>query len=273
MKRIVTWAPLLVVAIAWVCLAQGQPTTAPAPAPSSRPATGPAVEPAALTILQGLEQAGKAHPALQAKMTYSVVDPILETTDARRGEVSFQRGSGEQSDRFRIHFDDRKMENEAPVVDKIDYAFDGQWLTFVRHSIANMQRFQYAAKGEKVSMSLKGPFPLPFGQPVGEVVALFEPTTASGSAKGPEGTTYIRLTTRPDARKDLRFRTLEMWIDPKLALPAQIVAVEDKKKTVTIAFRDVQTPDSIADDVFVMPKLPGYSLTEKRWTGADDLKP
>ncbi|MCY2931902.1 MAG: outer membrane lipoprotein carrier protein LolA [Planctomycetota bacterium] len=267
MKRMVLLAATWVAAIAWVCLAHGQP------APTSRPATAPAAEPAAISILQRLEQAGKTHPALQAKMTYSVVDPILETTDVRRGEVSFQRGAGEQSDRFRIHFDDRKMEAEAPVVDKIDYAFDGQWLTVVRHSIANMKRYQYAAKGEKVPMSLKGPFPLPFGQPVDEVVALFEPTTAPGTTKGPEGTTYIRLTTRPDARKDLRFRTIEMWVDPKLNLPVQIVAVDDKKKAVTIALQNLQTPDKIADDVFVMPKLPGYSLTEGRGAGGEDMNP
>ena len=272
MRPMALLAAIPVLTIGWLALAQTAPTTSPAPA--SSPATAPAIEPAALKILQGLEQAGKDHPALRAQLTYTVVDPILETKDLRRGWVAFQRGAGEQSDRFRIHFDDRKMENDAPVVDKIDYAFDGQWLTVVKHSISNMKRYQYAAKGEKVPLTLSGPFPLPFGQPVDEVVRFFEAaTTPPPAGKGPEGTTYIRLTTRPEARKDLRFRTLEMWVDSKLALPAQIVAVEDKKKTVTIAFRDVQTPDSIADDVFVMPKLPGYSLSEKRWTGSDDLKP
>ncbi|MEI7837514.1 MAG: hypothetical protein WCK05_14030 [Planctomycetota bacterium] len=275
MKRMILVATMPVLAIAWLCLAQTAPTTEPATAPASRPTTAPTVEPAALKILQDLEQAGKARPALRAELTYSVVDPILETTDIRRGWVAFQRGLGDQSDRFRIHFADRKMEGEAPVVDKIDYAFDGAWLTVVKHSISNMKRYQYAAKGQKVPLTLTGPFPLPFGQPVDEVIGLFEPTTTppAGNAKGPEGTTYIRLTTRADARKDLRFRSLEMWIDPKLNLPAQIVAVEDKKKTITIVFRDVQTPEKIDDDVFIMPKLPGYSLTEERWQGSADLKP
>ncbi|MCY2925651.1 MAG: outer membrane lipoprotein carrier protein LolA [Planctomycetota bacterium] len=277
MRQMAILAPALVVAIAWACLAQTPPATAPAPAvaPASQPATAPAVEPATLKILEGLEQAGKDHPALRAEMTYTVVDPILETKDIRHGWVAFQRGAGEQSDRFRIHFADRQMEGEAPVVDKIDYAFDGAWLTVVKHSIANMKRYQYAAKGERVPLSLRGPFPLPFGQPVSEVLSLFEPTTTAppGAAKGPDGTTYVRLTTRPDAKKDLRFRTLEMWVDAKLNLPVQIVAVEDKKKTLTIAFKDVQTPAKVEDDVFVMPKLPGYSLSEERWQGSTDLKP
>ena len=70
----------------------------------------------------------------------------------------------------------------------MDWAFDGQFLTEVKHRIKQQTRYQLAAEGQKIEpMRLgKGPFPLPFGQKVEEVVKYFD-VTSRGEVRRPKG--------------------------------------------------------------------------------------
>lgn len=240
-------------------------TTAPATKPA--PATGPAVDPAAWKVLTDLEQAGRLNRT--ADVTYTVFDPDLEDTETRTGWVALRKGRAGKSDCFRIHFATLKQNDGPAIRDKVDYAFDGQWLTVAKHRIKHMTRYQVAAKGQDTQVFRlgKGPFPLPFGQPAARMIEHFQAVTRPAVEADPPETVYLKLTTRSKFRKETNFRTLEMWVHAAGNLPVKLVATAADQKVTTVVFANIKTPAKLPDETFLLPRKLGWQLVVKSFKG------
>ena len=248
-------------------------STAPATSAATGPASGPAtttspagVDPKARAILDALEKAGERFKTIQADVDYLVEMREVGDTETRTGAVTYERAKdANSSSKFKIQFDTLSQGGGKAIAEKVEYAFDGQWVTVAKHKIKQMIRYQVAAKDERVEPLKigKGPFPLPFGQKAEEVIRYFEVTTRATTDKEPKDTDYMKLTTRPERRREINFKTLEMWVDRKTALPVRIVS-DDRKNTSTVDFRNVKTDVEVKGETFLLPRPPGWELTVKR---------
>ncbi len=223
----------------------------------------------AKAILDRLEKAGLAYTTLRADVDYRVEDRMTGDEELRSGLVAYQKQTANAPAKFRVSFDKLALGSGPARTSKQDYIFDGQWLTIAKHRIKSMTKVQIAAKGEKVEALKigKGPFPVPFGQQTSEVLKYLEATTSPGPGQGsagPKGTAYLRLTPKPGHRKDVNFRSLEMWVDQARDLPVKIRSRGAGKKITTVTFRNIKTQATIAPKLFVMPKPPGWDLTIER---------
>lgn len=248
-------------------------------APTSRPATRPDAKapPAVMKILDALEESGRKYRALRADITYVYVDDALGDREERTGWVAYEKADEKKKTpaKFRIQFQTLKQGRGKTLKDKIDYAFDGLWLTVAKHRIKTITRYQVAAKGEQIEPTKlgRGPLPLPFGQKTDDMLRHFEITTRPVKKTEPKDTEYLHLATRRAFRKSLNFRTLQMWIEKKTHLPAKIVTTDKNDNTKTVTFRNVQTDPKLSDDTFLLPKPPGWTLNVKRLEPGASLTP
>lgn len=238
-----------------------QPASAPAgvadPAPAdpvvaaSAPAPTPAATPEAMELLELLESAGQRYQSLRADLSYHVLMKQLGDQELRKGYVAYLNPQGDEPGKFRVHFDSLRLGEGKPIKEVEDYAFDGHYLVMAKHKIKEMTFVQVTAEGERAQpMKLgEGPFPLPFGQNVQDVLTRFDATT-KGATEGPAGTRYLRLVPKPEQAEQASFTRLEMWIDPQTALPARLVSEDPSRNVTTVDFTNIKTDPKLEDNTF-----------------------
>lgn len=248
---------------------------------TSAPASAPAITPQARAILDALEKSGEKYTTTLADVVFTVEDRAVGDAEERSGAVIYAKASADAPARFRISFATLKQgELEAiqkpsfkPLNIKVDYAFDGMWLTKADHKLKQLDRYQVAAKGEKVEPLRigKGPFPLPFGQKADDVLKYFAVTTRPVTDKDVPNADYLKLVTLPEHQKDINFSALEMWVDRATGLPVKAVSQERKKgelvKVSTAEFKNVQTNKPVEDKVFEIPREIGWQVNVRPLDG------
>ncbi|HUU58053.1 MAG TPA: outer membrane lipoprotein carrier protein LolA [Phycisphaerae bacterium] len=230
----------------------------PATQPTTQPATAPAVDPAVRKILDQLEQAGEEYSSITADLDYQVDDRMTGDTEVRAGAVKYKKETAKTPAKFYVRFDTLKQGQGKTFREKLEYGFDGQYLTVARHRLKQMIRYQAAAKGEKIDPFRlgRGPFPLPFRQKADDLIKYFAVENRRLGEKDPKNADRIRLTTRKEYKEEINFLTLEMWVDRDSHLPVKIRTTDKDEKTRTVNFSKIKTDVKLADTVFHM-KRPG----------------
>ena len=228
--------------------------------------TQPKVGAAEMKILRDLEAAGDKYRTVKADLDYQVLIPMLGDSERRTGYVAYSKGDANTPARFRVSFHTLQLgDKAAKTVEKVDYAFDGQWLTVAKHKIKNITMYQLAAEGKKVEALKigKGPFPVPFGQSATEMARYFVPTTRKPVKNDPKGTIYLRLTTRPEHAAEMPTTRMEMWIDAKTHLPVKLKSRDKDRKITTVEFKDIQTNKAVDPKVFTIRRPAGYEVVRR----------
>lgn len=275
-------ARMLAGAVVVALLALTPAARADSKAGKKAPATKPAgkAPPEVMKILQDLEAAGKKYKTLRADIRYAHVDEALGDREERTGWVAYQaavevKGGRSKPAKFRIQFETLRQGRGKQIRDRITYAFDGLSLTVAKHRIKTIDRYQVAAKGERVEPTKlgQGPLPLPFGQEADNMVEHFEITTRPLEKGEPKNTLYLHLATRKRYRKSINFRTLEMWVHKVKHLPAKLISTDKNDTKTTVEFRNIKTNPTLASMTFLFPRLPGWTLNVNHLKTGTDLKP
>jgi outer membrane lipoprotein-sorting protein len=249
--------------------APGAPTTAASPpttTTSPTTATAPAVDPEAMRILRELEQAGEKHEGLRARVTYEVIDRLTGDSETREGRVFFLRGSDRRPTKFRISFRTLQQAGGPKILARVDYAFDGHWLTVAKHRIKQMTRYQVVTEGERAQpLKLgKGPFPVPFGQKADDVLEYFHVSTRPLREGEPENTDYLKLVTRESRSEEVNFNRLEMWVDRKTHLPVKLVSRDKSERMTAVTFENIETGVELSEETFRLPRRLGWQYRVER---------
>ncbi len=229
-------------------------------------------------ILQRLEKAGDEHQRLQADVRFEDRDRLTGDHIIRTGTVSYQKADGDHSGRFAIAFDTVQHGQDAQAIrDRVDYAFDGQWFSILKHRAKQQMRFQ-VARNDQVVAPLKigkGPFPLPIGQKAKEVKKYFQVTTSPPRLSRPQieelpEADYVCLTVKPQYLKEMDFVVLEMWVDRKTGLPVRVISHKGArpsrraiKRYGVYRLRNIQKPEQFAQDKFLPPRRRGWAYDVK----------
>ena len=124
-------------------------------------------------LLVRLENAHAGVRDFQAKLIFEKWDAVLERREIRTGRLVFEKTKDNR--RLGILLDRLIIGGRAQDRRK-DWIFDGGWLIERDHEARLFLKRQIVAPGENFDpLKLgEGPFPLPVGQPAGEVLARFE---------------------------------------------------------------------------------------------------
>ena len=234
---------------------------------STQPTTQSAARPADVDdILDALEAAGREHAQIAADVRYHVHQRMTGDSELRTGRVKYQRHTETTPARFHIGFDTLKQGKGPILNDKVEYGFDGRWVTVAKHRIKQMTRYEVAAEGENIDAFKlgKGPFPLPFGQEAAVMREYFTITTRPAGPSDPPGTHYLLLIPREQHRESLAFTRLEMWIDRRRSLPVKIVSRDKNRNVTTVTFADIRTDATFSQNDFRLPRKIGWEYGERR---------
>ena len=236
-------------------------TTAPASAPADLN-DPPSVD----DVLAAMEAAGRQHGRITATLDYEVDQPMTGDRELRSGRIRYQRQTDQTPPQFYVGFDTLKLGEGATLKDKVEYAFNGQWLTIAKHRIKQMTRYEIAAEGETVEAFRlgKGPFPMPFGQEAAAMKEHFDITTRPSGPADPDNTIYLKLVPREAHQEGLSFVLLEMWIDRDTSLPVRLVSRDASRNTTTVTFADVDTDVTFDAADFHLPRPLGWEYSEQR---------
>ena len=256
MRRL-TCLPLLMLSLlTWSYLpnaAASGPTSTPtsASAPTSAPAP---VDPAAIKILDRQEQAGDRYTTIEAKIVYNVDQALSGDTEERTGRIAYQKKVGKDPAKFYIGFDLLKQGEGKRFPEKLEYAFDGMWVTEAKHRITTITRWQVVAPGQEADPLRigKGPFNVPFCQKTADVLKYFDVSTRPAKPTDPKNTDFIQLTTKAQYKDDINFLWMQMWVDRDTGLPAKLVSENKNEDTTTVTFSDTKTNAGVNAKLFVI---------------------
>ncbi|MCK5114742.1 MAG: hypothetical protein KAR11_08280 [Phycisphaerae bacterium] len=233
-----------------------------ATSPTAPTTTKPVFDPAAVAILDRLEAAGEKYTTLQSNVVMNARSPLTGDDTTRTGSVAYQKGDTKNPSKFRITFQTLQQDDDPKMKEKIDYIFDGEFLTEDNYKLKTRTQYQLAAKGKKVE-PLKigqGPFPMPFGQKKTDMLKFFIPITRKTTSKDPKNTDYIKLIPNAKNKEAMNFIRLEMWIDKKTNLPVKIVTKSKNRDIRTVTFAKTKTTAKIDPKLFDVKKPSGFKL-------------
>ena len=236
-------------------------TTQPAETPAD-----PDAPPSLDDVLVAMEEAGRLHGRIAAKLDYEVDQPMTGDRERRTGTIRYQRQTDDIPPQFYVGFNTLQLGEGATLKDEVEYAFDGRWLTIAKHRIKQMTRYEVAAEGETVEAFRlgQGPFPVPFGQEAGAMKEYFDIATRPAGPADPENTTYLKLTPRDTHKEELSFVLLEMWIDRDTSLPVRMVSRDASRNTTTVTFTDIDTEVAFDEADFRLPRPLGWEYSEQK---------
>ena len=242
---------------------------AQAAAPGAAQANAAVAQPgeAVMALLKALEAAGDQFTTVKTDITYTVVSPTLGDRETRVGYVLYDAAKGDKPARFRIHFDTRQDDDGPRVKNVMDYAFDGrQWMYIADHANKKLQQLQTPENVNPLRLG-EGPFPLPFGQKVDDVLEFFDAATRDPLPADPPNTQYLKLTPKADKADKMNFTEIEEWVDNKTNLPVKLVVREKNKTVSTVLFGKregdkvvIDTQPKIKDADFKLEKPTGWQL-------------
>jgi len=225
----------------------GSPT-APAPA-----APGTSVD----EILDALDRQGDQMKDFTADIALTETDDVTKESSTRAGKVMFQR-LPEDDARIRVTFETRESADGPAKQDKIEYLLEKGWLTERNYRRKDNVRRQVLKPGEKINLLKlgEGPFPLPIGQAKEDVKQMFEVEIVPAASDDPAGTVHGRLTPKPKTQFERKFKSIDVWVDPKAQMPRRIQTLDRSASTVqTTDLENVKSNTGLKDDDFKLDEV------------------
>lgn len=196
-----------------------QPAATPAPATSVPTSSG---DPAVDALLDRLEARGAAIRGLSTTVEYNDIrfNPV-EDKITKRGELFFLRG--EPNSKFLILFHETVAGGVTIKGDEY-YLFDGAWFIERKDKGNSIVRRQIVRPNQRIDPFKvgQGPFPLPFGQRRGDMIANFTITKLPPRRDDPANTDCLHCVPRANTELARRYLRVDMWIDRSLELPVRI---------------------------------------------------
>jgi hypothetical protein len=255
-KLIGVWLSLCV--CAGCASAQNQPA-----APASAPSTA-AISPdsAVDDVLDALDRRGDELKDFSAVVTLADTDPTLGNETKLTGRM-WMRRLGADDARLRVVFD-RKEVNEKVTSERQEYTLAGGQLVERKYVDQTEVRRQVLQPGQKMNLLKlgEGPFPLPLGQDKADVHKMFEVKKLPPAADDPGGTVHVQLAPKKGTEFEMKFATIDFWVDLASTMPVRIVTMDPNGATQrTTELKDIKVNGGLGDADFAMPPI-----DERKWT-------
>jgi outer membrane lipoprotein-sorting protein len=219
-------------------------------------------------VLDGLRQKTARLQSYQCEVNYLFSQPLLESKTLRTGNLYYIR-SGNGS-KLRINFDTLTQEDGPKQNYKECYIFDGQWLTHIDYQIKQVQKRQLAEANEQIDAFelAKRNFPL-IGFDKSEdlkkefdVNLASEPNGVNPAQAGIHDLIQLHLTVKPNSHYKEDYKSVEVWIDKQLMLPARISAVSTQDDIYEFSFIKPKVNEAISEKIFEFTVPEGFGKPE-----------
>jgi len=257
------------------CASENASAQEPKPPPQAGEPAAPVETPAPTApgtsvdeVLDALDRQGDQMKDFTADVALTEMDELTKDSSTRAGKLKFQR-LPEDDARIRVTFETRSAGEGKPKPEKIEYLLEGGWLTERNYRRKDNVRRQVLKPGEKINLLKlgEGPFPLPIGQAKEDVKEMFEVAVIPAAPDDPAGTIHGRLTPKPRTQFERKFKSIDVWVDPKAQMPRRIETLDrNEQMRQTTDLENVKANTGLNDGDFkldsVSPK-DGWKLRDE----------
>ena len=162
--------------------------------------------------------------------------------------------------KLRINFDTLTQDENPQQKYGEQYIFDGLWLTHIDYQIKQVQKRQLAEANEPIDAFelAKRNFPLIGFDKTEDLQQQFDVNLIGE----PNGLTHLHLKVKPDSQYKDDYKSVEVWIDRGLMLPAKISAVSTEGDIYEISFARPKVNEAIDEKVFEFTIPDGFGKPE-----------
>jgi len=206
-------------------------------------------------VLDALDARGRNLREFVADVSLTESDEATGFDSVRTGHVWYQKLKDD--DRIRVTFD-QKLEGRFAKDDKVEYLLSRGWLWDRNYARSVEVKRQVLKPGEKVNLLKlgEGPFPLPIGQAKEDVKQMFEVEIVPAASDDPAGTVHGRLTPKTKTQFERKFKSIDVWVDPKAQMPRRIQTLDRSASTVqTTDLENVKSNTGLKDDDFKLDEV------------------
>ena len=209
-------------------------------------------------VLESLNRATSRLQSYQSKVEYLFSQPVLESKTLRKGMLYYAKSAGRS--KLRINFDTLKQDDEPQRNYGDYYIFDGQWLTHIDYQIKQVQKRQLTESNQPMDAFelAKRNFPLIGFDRAEDLKKEFDVNVVDDS----NGLTRLHLTVKSDSKYKDDYKSVEVWIDKVMMLPAKILAVSAEDDTYEIKFVEPKANTAIDEKVFEFTIPDGFDKLE-----------
>jgi len=210
------------------------------------------------SVLDGLKQKTSRLQSYQCEVNYLFSQPLLESKTLRTGNLYYAwLGNGSK---LRINFDTLTQDENPQQKYGEQYIFDGQWLTHIDYQIKQVQKRQLAEANEQIDAFelAKRNFPLIGFDKTEDLKQQFDINLVGE----PNGLTHLHLKVKPDSQYKDDYKSVDVWIDKQLMLPAKISAVSTEGDIYEISFTKPKVNETIDEKVFEFTIPDGFGQPE-----------
>lgn len=201
-----------------------------------------------------------------------------EYTNVRVGDKDIHSGTlaykkDKNARKLGVHFDTFRGDDIPPTPLDEDMVFDGRYFIHRNPKDKLYQKFEMVPAGETFDpLSIgKGPWPFPIGQDPAEITREFTVTIEEVTAKNapkdyaPADLVRLKLVPKPGGKYESRFKSSDLFVDPKLAMPVRIATVEldGNPNVVTLSDIKINSGESKILDVPPPPNGEGWTVENR----------
>ena len=215
-------------------------------------------------ILKQLKKQTKELNSYHGRIEHLSRQPeLFDSKTLRKGDLYYEK-SNEKS-KLRINFETLKQDDEKEQKYREEYIFDGVWLTQIDYQIKQANRYRLAEPNEPVDafdLAAKN-FPIIGFTKIEDLNKDFEIKLVQEKESEPSQLIKLHLKVKPDSVYKDDYTSFEFWIDKKLNLPAQIVAVTTEEDISQVKLLKPQVNKELKKGIFDFEIPKGFAVSQK----------
>lgn len=215
-------------------------------------------------ILKQLKKQTKELNSYHGRIEYLFSQPkLFDSKTLKKGDLYYEKSNGKS--KLRINFETLKQDDEKEQKYREEYIFDGVWLTQIDYQIKQANRYQLAEPNEPVDafdLAAKN-FPIIGFAKIEDLSKDFEIKLIEEKESEPSQFIRLHLKVKPDSAYKDDYTSFEFWIDKKLNLPAQIVAVTTEQDISQVKLLRPQVNQKLKKGIFDFKIPKGFAVSQK----------
>jgi outer membrane lipoprotein-sorting protein len=203
------------------------------------------------TILTKLDRQSRQLKTYEARIIYTIKQPVLESEILRSGMLYYI--NDENGSKLRINFTTQRQDSEPVPNSREDYFFDGVNLTRIDYKLKNVEYRQLTDANRPLNaFDLASRYlPIVGFAKADKLREDFEisilPTTNTDKEYY-----QLLLKTRPQSQHMNDYTQIRFWIDAKASLPVRIEATSPQEDIYDIRLEEAKVNKPLAKDVFTV---------------------
>ncbi len=165
-----------------------------------------------------------------------MTQPLFESKTLQTGQLYYQKD--DKNSALRINFSTREDDDDPAREYKDEYIFDGIWLTHIDYQAKEVKRYQQAPEGKSIDAFdlISERFPIVGFSSVEKLEEQFDVTLVKSEADKSSNLVQLHLETKSGSEYKDDYKSVDLWINTELDLPAKIVAVNTEQDIYQIDF-------------------------------------